>query len=72
VLEGDREQSVVWTRASTIPAGLAQRARIVLLAADGLSHTESAARMRVSRQTVITWRGRDERGLAAAEQVAHS
>jgi len=37
---------------------LAQRARIVLLAADGVSHTEIADRLGVSRQTVITWRGR--------------
>ena len=29
-----------WTRASSIPAGLAQRARIVLLAAEGQSNTE--------------------------------
>jgi transposase len=63
--DGDREQLTAWTRASTIPAGLAQRARIVLLAADGVSHTEIAERMQLSRQTVVTWRGRYERsGLA--------
>ena len=45
--------------------GLARRARIVLLAAEGVSHTEIAERMQVSRQTVVTWRGRYERsGLA--------
>lgn len=63
--EGDREQLTAWTRASTIPAGLAQRARIVLLVAEGVSHTEIAERMQVSRQTVIMWRARYERsGLA--------
>lgn len=63
--DGDREQLTAWTRASTIQAGLAQRARIVLLAAEGVSHTEIADRMQVARQTVITWRGRYERsGLA--------
>lgn len=37
----------------------------LLLAAEGVSHTEIAERMQVSRQTVITWRGRYERsGLA--------
>ena len=42
-------------------AGLAQRARIVLLAADGVSNTEIAARVGVSRPTVIDWRARYER-----------
>ena len=63
--EGDREQLMAWTRASTIRAGFARRARIVLLAAAGISRTEIAERMGVSRQTVVTWRGRYERsGLA--------
>jgi transposase len=58
---------MAWTRASTTQAGLAQRARIVLLAAEGVSHTEIAERMRVSRQTVITWRGRYERSGEAVK-----
>jgi hypothetical protein len=33
---------MTWTRASTLPADLAQRARIVLLTAEGVSHTEIA------------------------------
>ena len=45
-------------RSSTIRAGLAQRARIVLLAADGVSNTEIAVRVGVARQTVISWRER--------------
>jgi transposase len=40
---------------------LAQRARIVLLAADGVSNTEIAKRVGVSRPTVIDWRTRYER-----------
>src|SRR4051812_23543157 len=55
---GDRELLASWTRASTVRAGLAQRARIVLLAADGVSNTEIADRVGVARQTVISWRGR--------------
>ena len=43
-------------------AGLAQRARIVLLAADGVSNTEIAGQVGVSRPTVIDWRARCERG----------
>ena len=47
-----------WVRASGIRAGLAQRARIVLLAGEGHSNTEIAARVGVSRPTVIHWRDR--------------
>ena len=47
-----------WTRSSSIRAGLAQRARIILLAADGVSNTEIAARVGVSRPTVTSWRAR--------------
>jgi len=47
-----------WTRSSSIRAGLAQRARIVLLAAEGVSNTEIAERVGVARQTVISWRER--------------
>ncbi|HEX4390499.1 MAG TPA: helix-turn-helix domain-containing protein [Mycobacterium sp.] len=44
---------------------MAARARIVLLAADGVSHTEIAERVGVSRPTVIGWRSRYERsGMA--------
>ena len=55
---GDRELLESWTRSSSIRAGLAQRARIVLLAADGISNTEIADRVAVSRPTVIGWRDR--------------
>src|SRR5918993_4505898 len=55
---GDRELLESWTRASAIRAGLAQRARILLLAADGVSNTEIAERVGVARQTVISWRDR--------------
>jgi DNA-binding NarL/FixJ family response regulator len=55
---GDRDVLESWTRSSSIRAGLAQRARIVLLAADGVSNTEIADRVGVSRPTVIGWRNR--------------
>src|SRR6478752_328654 len=55
-----------WVRASGIRAGLAQRARIVLLAGEGHPNTEIATRVGVSRPTVIHWRDRyAEGGLAA-------
>ena len=41
--EGDREELARLTRSSSVRAGLAQRARIVLLAADGVSNTAIAA-----------------------------
>jgi len=61
---GDRELLESWTRSSSIRAGLAQRARIVLLAADGVSNTEIAELVGVSRPTVIAWRDRyDSSGM---------
>ena len=62
-----------WVRASGIRAGLAQRARIVLLAGEGLSNTEIAVRVGVSRPTVIHWRERYvEGGLAALQDRQRS
>jgi hypothetical protein len=49
--EGDREELTRLTRSSSVPAGLAQRARIVLLAADGVSNTGIAQAVGVSRPT---------------------
>ena len=45
-----------WTRSSLIRAGLAQRARIVLLSSEGLGTTAVADRIGVSRPTMILWR----------------
>jgi transposase len=56
--DGDRERLEGWVRSSTIQAGLAQRARIVLLAADGLTNVAIAERVGVSRPTVTSWRAR--------------
>jgi transposase len=66
--DGDRERLVRLSRASSARAGLAQRARIVLLAADGVSHAEIGRLVGVSRPTVIGWRERYEHGgLAGLE-----
>ncbi|WUK77150.1 IS630 family transposase [Kribbella sp. NBC_00359] len=55
-------------RASSVRAGLAQRARIVLLASQGVSNTRIAELVGVSRPTVIGWRDRyAERGLAGLD-----
>src|SRR6516164_9252466 len=54
----DREVLASWVRSPSIRAGLAQRARIVLLAADGLGTNEIARRAGVSKPTVILWKKR--------------
>ena len=56
--QNDEAELVSWTRASSVPAGLAARARIVLLAADGTPNVEIAELVGVSRPTVDLWRTR--------------
>lgn len=56
--EGDRARLEGITRASRVSAEVARRARIVLLAADGVPNTEIADRMGMSRPTVLKWRDR--------------
>jgi transposase len=56
--DGDRARLESLTRSSSVRAGTAQRARIVLLAGDGLANAEIARRVGVARQTVIDWRER--------------
>jgi len=64
--EGDRARLTTLARMSSAPVGLVRRAQIVLLAADGVSNTEIAAMLRVSRPTVLKWRARyEESGIAA-------
>jgi transposase len=53
-------------RSSTVRAGVAQRARIVLLAGEGVSNAEIARRVGVSRPTVLLWRDRYQAGGVAA------
>lgn len=55
-----------WLRSTSIPAGLAQRARIVLLAGEGISNAEIGRRVGASRPTVLHWRGRYLEGGVAA------
>ena len=64
--EGDEKTLNSLVRSSSGRAGVAQRARIVLLAAEGASNTEIARRVGVSRPTVIGWRDRYTAGGVAA------
>jgi transposase len=54
----ERAQLEAWTRRRTSAQALAQRSRIVLLAAEGLTNTEIAGQVGVSRNMVMTWRSR--------------
>jgi transposase len=54
----DREVLASWMRSTSIRAGLATRARIVLLAGDGTGTNEIARRTGVSKPTVILWKKR--------------
>jgi transposase len=47
-----------WTRRRTSAQALAQRARVVLLAADGLKNTEIGEHLGIKRSTAATWRNR--------------
>jgi transposase len=64
----DREVLTSWTRSPSVRAGLAQRARIVLLAADGIGTGEIVRRVGVSKPTVIAWKRRyAEEGLGGLD-----
>jgi transposase len=56
--DSDRAELARWLRAPSMPAGLAQRARIVLLAADGAGTNEIVSRTGLSKPTVIAWKKR--------------
>lgn len=56
--EEERAQLESWARRRTSAQALAQRCRIVLLAAEGLNNTEIAERLGVHRPMVRKWRSR--------------
>ena len=58
VSEQQRAQLERWVAAQRTPQSVAQRARIVLMAADGKTNSEIARVLGVSRPTVIMWRSR--------------
>jgi transposase len=47
-----------WASAAQAPAALVRRAKILLLAAEGVPNSEIAERLGISRPTVIAWRSR--------------
>jgi transposase len=71
--EGDRSRLEALTRSTSVQAGLAARARIVLLAAEGLPNAEIARRTGTSRPTVVGWRARyDAGGIRALQDLPRS
>src|SRR6266511_1534149 len=64
VSAGQREVLDALARSQTLPFRVVTRARVLLLAADGLSNVEIAEVAGVSRPTVLAWRADfAERGL---------
>ena len=51
----ERLTLLTWQRATTIPAGLARRARLLLLLADGMTITAAAATVGLSRRHTYKW-----------------
>jgi transposase len=64
VTNEEREVLERWSRRPKSPHSIAQRSRIVLLAAEGLTNNTVAERVGVNQATVVKWRKRFlERGL---------
>jgi len=59
--DGQRKQLLALVRSGKTPQRTAQRARLVLMAADGVSNSETARKVGISRPTVLLWRARFER-----------
>ena len=67
---GDRAELTRWTRTPSLRAGLARRARIVLLADQGVGTNEIVSRVGVSKPTVIAWKKRyAAAGIAGLEDL---
>jgi len=50
-----RQTFLAWERSTTIPAGLARRGRMILLLADGMTITDAAAAVGLSRRHSYKW-----------------
>lgn len=70
----EQESSILlkWIHSPSTPQGIAQRARIILLASEGAANHAIAQKLSVSRPTVLLWRKRFEekgsKGLLKIEQ----
>lgn len=67
----DRETLLRWSRGRSTQARLVLRARIVLLAAEGMMNQDIARQLQTMKKTVSLWRRRfAERGLAGIQRDA--
>src|SRR6266436_4940216 len=67
----DRVTLERWSRSRSTAARLVERARIVLLAAEGRENKDIAVELGITRATVGRWRDRfAERGIAGIEKDA--
>jgi CRP-like cAMP-binding protein len=55
LIPAQHQTLLAWQRATVIPAGLARRGRIILLLADGMTITDIAATVGMSRRHVYKW-----------------
>lgn len=69
--EAERKTLSSWSRGRSTPARLVLRAKIVLMAAEGLENRQIASQMEASLPTIGLWRRRfAERGLSGIEKDA--
>ncbi len=69
--EVDRATLTRWSRGRSTPVRLMQRAKIVLLAAEGKMNKDIAAELGINPNTVVRWRSRfGQGGVAAIEKDA--
>ena len=65
----ERQTLLAWQRATTIRAGVARRARMILLRADGMTITDIARTVGMSRRHVYKWLHRfRQTGLAGLDE----
>jgi len=73
VSDADRAELETRVRTKSAPARTVERARIVLLSAEGLTGREIAERVGCSEPTVVAWRSRyADRGLAGLDDAPRS
>lgn len=73
IRDEDRARLLSWTRSSSVRAGVATRAKIVLAAGNGEGTSQISRRLGVSRPTVIQWRERYRAaGLAGLHDATRS